>query len=99
MSGKKHDSNKHRWDMIPFDALVEVAKCYTYGGIKYDEKSLRQANWKKVKPFKERYFAAAMRHISAWRTGEIEDRESGLYHLAHAIFNLMCLLWYDIRGK
>jgi hypothetical protein len=87
----KYDQDKPRWDLLPYDALEEVVKCYTMGAKKYADE-----NWKTVSP-QSRYFAAAMRHLSAWKSGNKTDNESGLNHLAHAIFNLLCLLWFDLR--
>jgi hypothetical protein len=40
----------------------------------------------------ERYFDASQRHTWAHWRGELRDEETGYYHLAHAICNLMFLL-------
>jgi hypothetical protein len=54
-----------------------------------------EGNWKHVKNGEERYFDAAMRHITARERGEINDRESGLPHLAHAVCCLLFWMWFD----
>jgi hypothetical protein len=41
----------------------------------------------------DRYYAAVLRHLVAWRRGEATDPESGLPHLAHAACGLLFLLW------
>lgn len=87
--GTKHDADKPRWDLLPLDIVEEVVKVLTYGAKKYAPN-----NWKQVSP-KERYFAAAMRHIAAWHNGERIDRESGCLHLACAICSLIFLIWHD----
>ncbi len=50
-------------------------------------------NWSMVSDLERRYLAAAMRHINAYRAGEMLDQESGLPHLAHA----MCCLAFLIE--
>ena len=90
----KHDSGKQRWDFIPFDALNEVVKVYTWG---HEVKGYGPDNWKTVEP-RDRYFAALMRHIHERRSGATHDHESGLFIWAHVIFNAMCLLWFDMKN-
>ncbi len=86
--GLKHDDGKNRWDLVPFKYLDELVKVYTFGSKKYADNS-----WQKVD--KERYFAALMRHITAWRDGEKKDKDSGLRHLAHAMWNCVALMYKD----
>lgn len=96
VKGIKYDGEKPRWDLLPLRPIREIVKVLTYGAKKYSD-----YNWTRVEPFKERYFAALMRHLDAWRTdGETHDPESGLHHLAHAGCCLVFLLWYElIRGE
>lgn len=89
----KKDEGKLRWDFIPFDALREVVRVYTWG---HEVKGYGPENWKTVTP-RDRYFAALMRHIGSWRCGEKRDHESGIWAMAHIIFNALCLLWFDIN--
>lgn len=92
MKGKKYDGGKERWDLVHWDAMTDLAKVLTYGAKKYDDH-----NWKLVldgKGGRGRYFAAAMRHLIAWESGESLDPGSGLPHLAHAQCCLM-FLSYD----
>lgn len=90
MNGRKDDKGKLRWDLLPFKALREVVKVLTFGAEKYQEN-----NWKKVEEPQKRYFAAAMRHLSAWHDGEAGDSETGVSHLAHAICCLLFMLWFE----
>jgi long-subunit acyl-CoA synthetase (AMP-forming) len=81
----KYDNDKTNLAIL-FDtptALEDIAKVMEYGAKKYD-----RLNWSKVED-KERYIAAALRHISAYAQGEVIDIESGLPHLAHACTSLM----------
>ena len=52
-------------------------------------------NWVLVEP--ERYDDAALRHIQAYLSGELNDPESGKPHLAHALCCLMFRLELDLR--
>jgi len=88
IKGMKFDKGKDRWDLVPIDEFKEVVEVITYGANKYND-----SNWKKIS--KERYFAALMRHIVAWRQGELTDKESGKLHLAHAISNALFIMWHD----
>jgi hypothetical protein len=66
--GKKWDDGKDRWDLIPQKELDALVKVITYGAKKYGDD-----NWKNVEA--NRYYAAAMRHIAAWRNGSATDSE------------------------
>lgn len=90
--GMKHDESKPRFDLIPPIAELEVAKVLEYGARKYDPD-----NWRKVEGARNRYYAAARRHLNAWRTGEYHDLESRLPHLAHAITSLMFILELEME--
>jgi hypothetical protein len=83
----KFDGNKLKMELIPVKLFIEIAKILTYGAKKYSANS-----WQKVEPFEDRYYAAAMRHLIAWRSGEQIDEESGELHLSHCICCLMFLL-------
>ena len=90
MKGIKYDGQKPRWDLLHWGSINEVVKVLTMGAIKYDDD-----NWKKVEDRQRRYFAAAMRHLSAWWEGEKVDKETGLSHLAHAMCCIMFMMWRD----
>lgn len=88
----KFDSNKHRFDLIPVEALEEVAKVFTYGATKYAPR-----NWEKGMDW-GRVFAAMMRHSWAFWRGETHDPETGFHHMAHAAFGCLALIQYTIKG-
>lgn len=86
-TGRKDDQGKARWDLLPAEPIEAVVEVLTFGADKYGD-----WNWTEVPNGKDRYYAAAMRHIDAvWRLDEIVDKESGLPHLAHAICCLIFL--------
>lgn len=88
--GVKNDADKPRWDLLPFAQIGHIVQVITFGAKKYSP-----GNWKKIENPKSRYFAALMRHLSAWHCGEKSDSESGLRHLAHAGCCLLFLMWHD----
>ncbi len=88
MEAKKDDSGKERFDLIPAMPLIELARVYTYGAAKYDDR-----NWEKGL-FWGRVFAAAQRHLWRFWSGEDADAESGLSHLAHAAWCCLALMEY-----
>ncbi len=79
-NGKKYDSGKMRLDLLPPAALLAIGSIMTYGADKYGAN-----NWQGVEI--ERYEAALLRHLLAWKQGEKNDRESGLPHLHHMLTN------------
>lgn len=85
--GRKDDADKTDWSLMPWKELEDVAKVLTYGAKKY-----APDNWKHVENHRDRYFSAAMRHVLAWREGELADPETGLPHLAHAVCCLLFLM-------
>jgi len=77
--GHKHDHGKPRYDLLPANAIEELAKVLTFGAEKYAPNS-----WQLVEYGIERYRAALLRHTFAIQRGELYDSESGLLHSAHA---------------
>jgi Domain of unknown function (DUF5664) len=58
--GMKHDGGKVRVDLLPFGALLEVAKVLTYGARKYDTDNWRQRmKWRRL-------IGASLRHVLAF---------------------------------
>jgi len=94
MTSKKYDTDKLRWDLMPFDSLLEIVKVVTYGAKKYNAN-----NWQDLDNFNDRYFGACLRHLTSWKLGEQVDKESNLRHLAHAGCNIIFLLWKELRNR
>lgn len=87
-NGIKHDANKPRFDLIPPEALLQVAAVYSYGAAKYAPR-----NWENGMEW-GRVYAATQRHLHAFWAGQDLDEESALPHLAHAVFGLLALMEY-----
>lgn len=92
--GLKHDQDKARWDLLPWRAASEVVDVLTFGAQKY-----APDNWRRVKGWRWRYFAAAIRHIVAWWRGEKRDPETGRHHLAHGVCCILFILELELEGE
>jgi Domain of unknown function (DUF5664) len=106
-TGRKYDSGKPMYSLVPVDALEEVVKVLTAGALRYNE-PISEENWRKVDHPQFRYFSAAQRHMAADRKGELLDKDklntdgsiskgTDCYHLACAIASLMFMLQLKIE--
>lgn len=93
--GLKDDEQKPRWDLLPLPLVEKIVDVYTFGAKKYKANS-----WQQVENGRERYYSALMRHLTKWRGGETIDPESGLFHLSHCGWNILALIFFEIKdGK
>ena len=89
--GMKFDGvGKRLWDLLPWPEIGQIVDVLTYGAKKYEKN-----NWQNVADSRSRYFAAMMRHMTAWFAGERIDPESGYSHLSHAGCCLLFIMWGD----
>lgn len=79
MNGMKFDGGKPRMELLPPDAIRQLAWVLTYGAEKYEPQ-----NWQKVPDGKTRYVGSLLRHVLSHMGGELLDPENGLPHLAEA---------------
>lgn len=91
-TGLKYDTGKLRYSLIPPIALRSLAEVLSFGACKYAPN-----NWQLVENGKERYLDALYRHLEAYRSGELIDKESLLPHLSHAITNIAFLLYLESK--
>lgn len=82
----RYNAGKPQFSVLPWYALLEVAKVAEMGSRKYAPN-----NWKKGFPASE-LEDSALRHYAAWKSGEDLDSESKLFHLAHWAWNVLVLL-------
>ncbi len=87
---EKHDHGKPMWNLLPVRAMASIVDVLTFGAKKYAPNA-----WRDVPGGRERYLAAAYRHLTAYHAGELRDPESGLPHLAHAACCLLFLAELD----
>lgn len=92
--GRKFDTGKPEYALLPPFALEETVKVLTAGAQKYE-----RDNWRYVDDAKYRYFNALQRHVWAWQRGEMHDPETGLHHLAHAMCCLMFLTEPELENR
>lgn len=89
--GRKDDTGKPRYDLVPPEALELWVEGLTHGANKYEDR-----NWEKGLKW-GRIFGAAMRHMWAWWRGEWLDKDSKLPHLALAMCEISFLITYEVR--
>jgi hypothetical protein len=85
--GRKDDSGKPRWSLVPWKGMALVLEVLEGGARKYSPD-----NWRRVQDKEERYREAFLRHALDFAKGEWSDKESHLPHLAHAVCNALFLL-------
>lgn len=79
--GLRYNQGKLRLDLLPENALRDVAKVFTMGAEKYGDNNWRRGmRWNNV-------VASLERHLSAFKRGEDFDPESGLPHISHLVAN------------
>lgn len=90
VEGMKFDKDKPDWSLFLFKEAEAVTRVLGMGAKKYDRE-----NWKNVQDAHNRYFAAMIRHLVKYHSGEKIDEESNESHLAHVICNALFLMWFD----
>lgn len=91
VTGGQKGRKAERFDLIPWDAMEEVARVYDYGSRKYeDDNWLRGYAWRLS-------VGALFRHVARFMLGEDRDPESGCLHLAHACWHTLTLITFYLR--
>lgn len=87
---------KLRLTLVPVEVIIEISKVLEFGIVKHK----KQDSWKKMVINNKRdFYDAALRHLYASLLGEQYDNESRLSHIAHAITNLVFILWLELKNK
>lgn len=89
----KLDSGKRRLSLIEPQFINSLGDVITFGAQKY-----APGNWRLCEDT-SRYKDALLRHIYAYLSGEQQDQETCIDHLAHAACNLMFLQYFDNLKK
>lgn len=86
--GKRFDTGKPKFSLIPPYPHQQIAKVLTMGAEKYEDR-----NWEKGMKW-TRCIDSLERHLNAFKSGEDLDPESNLEHMAHLAVNAMFLIEY-----
>ncbi|RWR09695.1 dATP/dGTP diphosphohydrolase domain-containing protein [Paenirhodobacter populi] len=78
---------------LPMAVVAELAVAHGEGAAKYG-----RHNWRKGEVLASTYYAATLRHLTAWFEGEDIDPDSGLSHLVKAMASLAVLRDAQIHG-
>lgn len=87
-TGGEKGTKPARYDLIPVEALEQVAMLYGKGAEKYSEH-----NWRKGYEWSKSY-ASLQRHVNAFWSGEDDDPEMQLPHLASVVFHAFTLMTF-----
>lgn len=90
--GRKDDSGKRDWTLLPLDAMEQVVLVLEHGERKYG-----RDNWKKLEGLESRYQKALWRHLVALTKGESLDPETKLPHLAHLVCSALFIMQHEIE--
>lgn len=90
--GLRYNDGKNRVELIPAIWTWSLGMVLTRGAIKYETR-----NWERGMSWAY-CLGSCSRHILKFMCGERYDPESGCHHLAHAAWNCLALMTYDIRG-
>lgn len=91
MGAKRDDNGKAPIDMIPYEALEQIALALKFGAEKYGTYNFTEG----LKY--SRMLGPAERHLKKRNWVSKNDEESGLNHLAHVGANIVMLLWHELK--
>lgn len=81
-----------RFDLIPPDAMAELAYVFTVGAQKYADR-----NWELGYKWSDSV-AALKRHLSLWEAGQDWDPETNSLHIAQAMWHAVVLTAFFLRN-
>lgn len=90
LSASRYNEGKLRWSLLYTPAIEELIRVLENGAKKYGD-----YNWQKGFKDPNCCYDSMMRHIQAYPSGEIVDKESGCHHLAHVMANCMFSIYFD----
>jgi len=90
--GIKHDQGKLRYELVKPEMLEQLAKALHGGAEKYGDENYKYVD-------NQRYIGALMRHLQAYRKGELADKDSGLHPMAHVMACAAIILQKDMESR
>jgi hypothetical protein len=91
--GTKADTGKVPTELLSAEAMLQTAKVLAFGAKKY-----AAWNWSKGINY-TRIVGAILRHTFSYMSGETNDPETGLSHMAHVMCEAMFLVHYEKYRK
>jgi hypothetical protein len=95
-TGYEKETSVYRFDLIPPDALAELARVYGTGEQKYPS-GPEGPNWMQGGPWWAS-IAALERHLASFKAGQDIDPTDHTYELAKVAWHSFALLTYYLRG-
>ncbi len=92
-TGGEKGQKSVRLHAVPWEALSELGRVYAFGEGKYDDYNFRKGYAWSLS------YDALQRHLGAFWNREDSDRESGLHHLAHAVWHGITLLFFALTER
>jgi len=93
LQGRKDDSGKLGYHLLPIQAVAEIVRVLDFGAKKYSSR-----NWESGIKY-SRVYSAMQRHLTAWWDRNDTDDETGISHLGHAGCCLLFILHYELKKK
>ena len=93
VTGGEKGSKLSRFDLIPAEALVELANHFGRGARKYEDR-----NWERGYKW-SLSFAALNRHLWQWWHREEHDEETGTHHIIAVAWHAFVLFTFWVRKK
>lgn len=90
--GLRYNEGKNKVELIPPEWPWALGMVLTRGAIKYADR-----NWERGMSWAY-MVGSILRHLLKFMCGERYDKESGNHHMAHAAWNCLGLMSYDLRG-
>lgn len=91
LSGGEKGQKIERFDLIPPEAMRELASHYGRGCAKYEDR-----NWERGYKW-GLSVGALQRHLHQWLMGESYDQETGSHHLIAVAWHAFCLFTFELR--
>lgn len=92
-TGGRKGQKDVRLHALPWESLQELGRVFAFGEKKYDDYNFRKGyQWSLS-------YDALQRHLWAFWNRTDRDEESGLHHVAHAMWHCAVLLFFSLKGK
>lgn len=96
--GARKGFKKARYDLIPPEALAELACAYGQGELKYPSDESGVPNYLQGGYPWRFSFGALLRHLYRWWSGESIDPETGIHHLSLVSWHAFTLQTFEHRN-